>query len=238
LLLRAAVLGVALLLVVAGVWSVRGRLGRHADDSSNEEAGRSPVQKPTVAEVSPVSPRRDESEAVREEKPKQKQAERPGKPDSLAGAIRLVENAERRKVLRAERNGEGAEIQFRIDLLEPGGARVRVRVNAGGRMVREPAARAEKAKPEKFRTPGPADAKGVKVIALHEAVRLVEMAGKGAAVRAEQRGEGPAAQFDVEVVGPDGGRRRFAVGANGRVIVEVSEKKRKRERGNDGGPLR
>src|SRR4051812_24395020 len=113
-LLRSAILGVVVLGVVVGAWCVNASQVRQTPP--RKEVGPA-APRASVPEVGPSRPRPSNRGVAREARPEKVQGKAAGKLASLAEAIGLVERADKRQVVRAEKAGEGAGVHFLIDVL-------------------------------------------------------------------------------------------------------------------------
>ena len=89
--------------------------------------------------------------------------------------------------------------------------------------------------------PASSSSKDAGPITLVDAINVLEKAGKGTVVKAEKRGEGGNASFDLETVAAGGSRTKYNINATGKVIIDngivtqkgSGNKKRPREGSRD-----
>jgi hypothetical protein len=126
-------------------------------------------------------------------------------------------------------NQEGAPPLLNVDDdLKAGGEPIKAVEPKAPNPAKDDAKGASNAKDAKATPP-----KEPEIISLAEAIILVERTGKGKAVKAELVGEGPATQFNVELVGKNNVRTVFQLSANGRVIVENTFTPKKKGKGGN-----
>jgi hypothetical protein len=226
---RAGILAGACVGIVGVVLLVNGSLGQDAE---------APPAQPAKVQPAKIEP--TESPRPQQNDPAKVNAAAPAevKPLSLSDAVRAVESKEKGTAVRAVKTGPDADGSFYVELVAPGGTRSGFQVDAAGALSRTAVKIATPAKGISGRTKQlgqTPNAKDIKVIDLHEAVSLVERAGKGEVLKAERSGTGAVTQFDVEVAGDKDKPRRFVVNATGKAIVEAFEPVQKKGKGKKGG---